>query len=66
VQDVIDRLPQVGAHAAYAKPAIRDALIDHRHYIAEHGEDHPNIVGWRWGSLNASAASRSSTEADNI
>ena len=30
VQDVIDRVPQLGARAAYAKQAIRDALIDHK------------------------------------
>ena len=41
VQDVIDRLPQLAARAAYAKQAIRRALLDHQTYIAEHGEDHP-------------------------
>ncbi len=65
VQDVIDRLPQLGARAAYAKQAIRDALIDHRSYINEHGEDHPNVLGWRWGS-EAMGAARSSTAADNV
>ena len=30
VQDVIDRLPQLGSRAAYVKQAIRNALIDHR------------------------------------
>ena len=66
VQDVIDRLPQLGARAAYAKQAIRNALIDHRQYIAEHGEDHPNILGWKWGGQGAGAARRNSTEADNV
>ena len=49
VQDVIDRVPQLGARAAYAKQAIRDALIDHKEYIYEHGEDAPEISGWKWG-----------------
>ena len=49
VQDVIDRVPQLGARAAYAKQAIRDALIDHKEYIYEHGEDAPQISGWTWG-----------------
>jgi len=53
VQDVIDRLPQLGARAAYAKQAIRDALIDHKQYIAEHGEDAPQIAGWKWGGGSA-------------
>jgi len=48
VQDVIDRLPQLGARAAYAKQALRDALIDHKEYIYEHGEDSPEISGWTW------------------
>ena len=42
-----------------------DALIDHRSYINEHGEDHPNVLGWRWGS-EAMGAARSSTAADNV
>src|SRR5205085_5513045 len=29
VNDVIDRVPKLGARAAYAKQAIRDKLIDH-------------------------------------
>jgi xylulose-5-phosphate/fructose-6-phosphate phosphoketolase len=30
VSDVIDRVPKLGARAAYAKQAIRDKLIEHR------------------------------------
>jgi len=33
VQDVIDRVPKLGARAAYAKQAIRDALITQRQYV---------------------------------
>jgi xylulose-5-phosphate/fructose-6-phosphate phosphoketolase len=65
VQDVIDRLPQLGSRAAYAKQAIRDALIEHRQYIAERGEDHPFVLGWRWGGQSAGKKG-SSTEADNL
>ena len=49
VEDVIDRVPQLGSRAAYAKQAIRDALIKHRQYINDRGEDHPFVLGWRWG-----------------
>ncbi|HTY86093.1 MAG TPA: phosphoketolase family protein [Candidatus Acidoferrum sp.] len=66
VQDVIDRLPQLGARAAYAKQAIRNALIEHRQYIIERGEDHPFVLGWRWGEKGAVEVKGSSTEADNI
>ncbi len=67
VQDVIDRLPQLGASAAYAKQAIRNVLIEHRAYIAEHGEDLPFVLGFRWGEkTKAEGGGRSSTEGDNV
>jgi len=50
VADVIDRVPQLGASAAYAKQAIRDKLIEHKQYIAQHGEDLPEIRNWQWGA----------------
>jgi xylulose-5-phosphate/fructose-6-phosphate phosphoketolase len=65
VGDVIDRLPQLGARAAYAKQAIRDALIDHKEYIYEHGEDAPETSGWTWGNKQRSGH-LDSTESDNI
>jgi xylulose-5-phosphate/fructose-6-phosphate phosphoketolase len=48
VGDVIDRVPKLGVTAAYVKQAIRDALIDHKQYVAEHGEDMPLIRDWKW------------------
>ena len=48
VSDVIDRVPKLGARAAYAKQAIRDKLIDHKNYIVKHGEDMPEIRDWKW------------------
>ena len=53
VADVIDRVPQLGPRAAYAKQAIRDKCIEHKQYIAKHGEDLPEIRGWRWGAKGA-------------
>jgi xylulose-5-phosphate/fructose-6-phosphate phosphoketolase len=66
VQDVIDRLPQLGSRAAYAKQRIRNALIEHRQYINELGEDHPFVLGWKWGEKSAAQVKGSSTEADNV
>lgn len=65
-EDVVDRLPQLGARAAYFKQAIHDRLIEHKEYIARHGEDLPAISGWRWGATGAAEAARTSTEGDNL
>jgi xylulose-5-phosphate/fructose-6-phosphate phosphoketolase len=48
VGDVIDRVAKVGAAAVYAKQAIRDKLIEHKHHIAQHGIDMPQVREWRW------------------
>jgi xylulose-5-phosphate/fructose-6-phosphate phosphoketolase len=66
VADVIDRVPQLGTRVAYARQAIRDKLIDHKQYIAEHGEDMPEVTSWTWGQYGAAVERRSSTEVDNV
>jgi len=48
VRDVVDRVPKLGYMAAYVRQAVRDKLIDHKHYITEHGEDMPEIRNWTW------------------
>jgi len=50
VEDVVDRLPALGARAAYVKQAMRDALLEHRAYIRAHGEDMPAVREWRWAA----------------
>jgi xylulose-5-phosphate/fructose-6-phosphate phosphoketolase len=50
VGDVIDRVPSLGARAAYTKQFIRDKLIDHKNYIHQYGEDMPEIREWKWQS----------------
>ncbi|MEC4673646.1 MAG: phosphoketolase family protein, partial [Nitrospirota bacterium] len=48
VEDVIERVPKLGYHAAYVKQAVRDKLIEHKEYIVKHGEDLPDIRNWKW------------------
>ena len=67
VMDVIDRLPQLGARAAYFKQALRDKLIEHKHYICKHGDDMPEITDWRWGQQEKAGGPRASdTAGDNV
>jgi xylulose-5-phosphate/fructose-6-phosphate phosphoketolase len=67
VMDVIDRVPQLGPRAAYAKQALRDKLIDHKHYICKYGDDMPEIAGWRWGQQAKDGGQRvADTGADNV
>ena len=66
VADVIDRVPHLATRAAYAKQAIRDKLFEHKRYIAERGEDMPEIRNWRWGAAgDVSQRGSSDTAADN-
>ena len=75
-QDVIDRLPQLGARAAYFRQAVRDMLLEHKQYIEKYGDDMPRITGWRWepptpsGGEQAPSSERrpveTSTEGDNV
>jgi xylulose-5-phosphate/fructose-6-phosphate phosphoketolase len=64
VEDVIDRLPQLGAKAAYFKQAIDDKLLEHKHYIARYGDDMPEIRDWQWAGTGK--VRKADTAADNI
>ena len=66
VADVVDRLPQLGSRAAYAKQAIKEKLLEHKQYISRYGEDMPEITDWQWGRASGKSKRKSSTEGDNV
>jgi xylulose-5-phosphate/fructose-6-phosphate phosphoketolase len=46
--DVIDRVDGLAARAAVLRQRMTDARLAARLYTREHGEDDPQIAGWRW------------------
>ncbi len=48
--DVIDRVPKLQTVAAHQKQLLKNKLIEHKLYIAQHGDDMPEIRDWRWPS----------------
>jgi xylulose-5-phosphate/fructose-6-phosphate phosphoketolase len=46
--DVIDRVPDTGEAGARLKARLAAKLVEHKHYIEEHGQDMPEIRDWRW------------------
>jgi xylulose-5-phosphate/fructose-6-phosphate phosphoketolase len=45
--DVIDRIPRLRG-AGHVKQFLRDRLVEHHQYVRTHGEDLPDVEGWRW------------------
>jgi xylulose-5-phosphate/fructose-6-phosphate phosphoketolase len=48
VQNVINRLPQLGNRPAYLLQMMRDKLVEHKQYISRYGQDLPEVKNWEW------------------
>jgi xylulose-5-phosphate/fructose-6-phosphate phosphoketolase len=48
VIDVIDRVPGLADRAGHLRQEMEDARLRARAYVYEHGEDAPEVAGWRW------------------
>jgi xylulose-5-phosphate/fructose-6-phosphate phosphoketolase len=46
--DVIDRVPRLQTIAAHSRQMLRNRLLEHKLYVAEHGDDMPAIRDWEW------------------
>jgi len=52
VLDVVDNIERFASRGAYLKQKMHDKLIEHKHFIDEHGEDLPEIRNWKWTALD--------------
>ena len=51
--DVIHLLPEkLGTRGAFLIQQLQDKLVEHKQYIAEHGQDLPEIRDWKWNNGN--------------
>ena len=51
--DVIHLLPEkLGTRGAFLIQQLLDKLVEHKQYIAEHGQDLPEIRDWKWNNGN--------------
>ena len=48
VKAALERLPQLGNKASFLVQKMNDLLVEHKQYIAEYGEDMPEILDWKW------------------
>jgi xylulose-5-phosphate/fructose-6-phosphate phosphoketolase len=49
VMSAVERLPRLGEAGTQLRALLQDKLRAHKRYIAEYGQDMPEIREWRWG-----------------
>jgi xylulose-5-phosphate/fructose-6-phosphate phosphoketolase len=47
--DTMRRVPRMKVTADPVIQMLESKLVEHKQYIAEHGEDLPEVANWRWG-----------------
>ena len=48
VQEALKFLLQLGNRGAYLYQKMSDKLVEHKQYIAEYGQDLPEVANWKW------------------
>jgi xylulose-5-phosphate/fructose-6-phosphate phosphoketolase len=48
VEAVLDHMPGMSTQTAHLRQKISEHLVAHREYIERHGQDMPEISGWKW------------------
>ncbi|XZG70339.1 phosphoketolase family protein [Chitinibacteraceae bacterium HSL-7] len=46
--DVIDRVPRLAKIGAHVRQKLQDKLVEHEQYIADIGDDLPEVKNWKW------------------
>jgi xylulose-5-phosphate/fructose-6-phosphate phosphoketolase len=65
VGDVFKRVSQLSDRLVGMQKILHDQLLDHKKYIAIHGDDMPSIRDWRWSDAYP-ANEKADLEADNV
>lgn len=48
VKEALKQLPQLGNKASHLNQQMNDLLVKHKNYIAEYGQDIPEVSEWEW------------------
>ena len=48
VKEALCHLPQLGNKAGHLTQQMNDILVKHKNYIAEYGQDIPEVLDWEW------------------